>query len=78
MTLNSATCGSSVARPVSIALIDSVVAFGERPEYQSAVACSNMSIVGRAGVDRILEPAMSHEEKHALQRSADTLRSAVK
>jgi malate/lactate dehydrogenase len=34
--------------------------------------------VGRAGVERILEPSMSEEEKQALQRSAETLRGAVK
>jgi L-lactate dehydrogenase len=42
------------------------------------VTLSLPSVVGRTGVDRILEPAMSDEEKQALQRSADTLRSAVK
>jgi L-lactate dehydrogenase len=42
------------------------------------VTLSLPSVIGRAGIDRILEPSMSDEEKHALQRSADTLRSAVK
>jgi L-lactate dehydrogenase len=41
------------------------------------VTLSLPSIVGRAGVERILEPAMSDEEKRALQHSADTLRDAV-
>jgi L-lactate dehydrogenase len=41
------------------------------------VTLSLPGIVGRAGVDRILEPAMSTEERDALQRSADTLLSAV-
>lgn len=42
------------------------------------VTISLPSVVGRAGVERILEPSMSQEESEALQRSADTLRSAVK
>jgi L-lactate dehydrogenase len=46
------------------------------PAY--GVTLSLPSVVGRSGVERILEPAMSGEEKQALQRSADTLRSAVK
>ena len=35
------------------------------------------SVVGRAGVLRILEPSMSEEERQALERSADRLRSVV-
>ena len=35
------------------------------------------SIVGRAGVVRILEPDMTDEERQALQRSAETLRKAA-
>jgi len=35
------------------------------------------AIVGRRGVERVLEPAMSADECQALQRSADTLRSAL-
>lgn len=46
------------------------------PAY--GVTLSLPSVVGRAGVERILEPSMSDEEKQALQRSADTLRSATK
>jgi L-lactate dehydrogenase len=42
------------------------------------VTLSMPSVVGRSGVERILEPAMSDEEKQALQRSAETLRAAVK
>lgn len=41
------------------------------------VTLSLPSVVGRGGVDRILEPSMSDEEKHGLQRSAETLRSAL-
>ena len=33
-------------------------------------------ILGRNGVSRILEPAMTHEEFQGLQRSADTLKAA--
>ena len=35
------------------------------------------SVLGPAGVVQILEPAMSEEERQALQRSADTLKAAV-
>jgi L-lactate dehydrogenase len=40
------------------------------------VTLSLPSVVGRTGVERILAPSMSAEEKLALQRSADTLRGA--
>ena len=42
------------------------------------VTLSLPSVVRRAGVDRILEPSMSDEERQALRRSADALRSAMK
>lgn len=45
------------------------------PTYGTTL--SMPSVVGRAGVLRILEPSMSEEERHALERSADTLRAAV-
>jgi len=35
-------------------------------------------VLGRTGVNRILEPAMTEEELKALQRSADTLKAASK
>jgi L-lactate dehydrogenase len=35
------------------------------------------SVVGRTGVLRVLEPSMSEEERHALERSADRLRAVV-
>jgi malate/lactate dehydrogenase len=35
------------------------------------------SVLGRAGVVQILEPAMSEDERQALQRSADTLKAAL-
>jgi L-lactate dehydrogenase len=41
------------------------------------VTLSLPSIVGRTGVERILEPAMSDDEKQALQRSAETLGAAL-
>jgi L-lactate dehydrogenase len=41
------------------------------------VTLSMPSVVGRSGVVRILEPDMSGEERNAVQRSADTLRTAV-
>jgi L-lactate dehydrogenase len=45
------------------------------PAY--GVTLSLPSIVGRAGVERILEASMSEEEKQGLQSSAETLRSAL-
>ena len=41
------------------------------------VTLSLPSVVGREGVIRILEPAMSHEERQALRDSAEVLRKAV-
>jgi L-lactate dehydrogenase len=41
------------------------------------VTLSLPAVVGRRGVLRVLEPAMSADEGQALQRSADTLRSAL-
>jgi L-lactate dehydrogenase len=35
------------------------------------------SVVGGAGVLKILEPSMSEEERRALERSTDTLRAAL-
>ena len=45
------------------------------PAY--GVTLSLPAVVGRGGVVRVLEPAMSADERQALQRSADTLRSAL-
>jgi L-lactate dehydrogenase len=42
------------------------------------VTLSMPGILGRNGVSRILEPAMSEEELQGLQRSADTLKAASK
>ena len=41
------------------------------------VTLSVPSVVGRAGVIQRLSPDLSPAEQHALQRSAETLRSAV-
>jgi len=41
------------------------------------VPLSLPSVVGREGVSRILEPAMSVEERRALDQSAEALRQAV-
>jgi len=45
------------------------------PKY--GVTLSLPSVVGREGVNRILEPAMSNEERQALDKSADVLRQVV-
>ena len=42
------------------------------------VTLSMPGILGRAGVSRILEPAMTEEELQGLERSADRLRAASK
>jgi L-lactate dehydrogenase len=44
---------------------------------QYGATLSLPSVIGRAGVTRILEPAMSDEERQALDQSAETLRQAV-
>jgi L-lactate dehydrogenase len=72
---------SSVPRSARIAEIilgDEQVAIpigSYNPAY--GVTLSLPSIVGRRGVVRVLEPAMSADERQALQRSADALRSAL-
>jgi L-lactate dehydrogenase len=45
------------------------------PTY--GVTLSLPCVVGREGVVQILEPAISEQERTALERSAETLRSAV-
>ena len=70
--------GMVCARIAEIVLRDerAVIPLGSfNPAY--GVTLSLPSIVGRAGVERILQPSMSDEEKQALRRSADTLRSAM-
>jgi L-lactate dehydrogenase len=71
--------GMVCARIAEIVLRDerAVIPVGSfNPAY--GVTLSLPSVVGRAGVVRILEPSMSDEEKQALGRSAETLRNAVK
>ena len=46
-----------------------------QPRY--GVTLSLPSVLGREGVLEILEPEMSDEERHGLERSAETLRQAV-
>ena len=41
------------------------------------VTLSLPSVVGENGVQRVLEPEMSEEERHGLQRSADAIRAAT-
>ena len=45
------------------------------PTYGATL--SMPSVVGRAGVLRILDPSMSDEERHAVERSAERLRAVV-
>src|ERR1700704_4208192 len=71
--------GMVCARIAEIVLRDerAVIPIGSfNPAY--GVTLSLPGVVGRDGVERILEPVMSDEEKQALQRSADTLRSALR
>jgi L-lactate dehydrogenase len=71
--------GIVCARIAEIVLRDerAVIPVGSfNPAY--GVTLSLPSVVGRAGVERILEPSMSDEEKQALQRGADTLRNTMK
>jgi malate/lactate dehydrogenase len=42
-----------------------------------AVTLSMPSVLGQTGVTQILEPAMSDEERQALQHSAETLKAAA-
>jgi L-lactate dehydrogenase len=71
--------GMVCARIAQIVLRDerAVIPVGSfNPAY--GVTLSLPSVVGRSGVERVLEPSMSDEEKQALQRSAATLRTALK
>jgi len=70
--------GMVSARIAEIVLRDerAVIPIGcYNPAY--GVTLSLPAIVDRRGVVRILEPAMSADEREALQRSSDTLRSAL-
>jgi L-lactate dehydrogenase len=70
--------GMASARIAEIVLRDerAVIPIGSyNPQY--GVTLSMPSVLGRTGVVEILEPAMSDDERQALQRSADTLKAAV-
>ena len=70
--------GMVSARIAEIVLRDerAVVPIGSyNPTY--GVTLSMPSVLGQAGVAQILAPAMSDDERHALHRSADTLKAAV-
>jgi L-lactate dehydrogenase len=70
--------GMVCARLAQVVLHDerAVIPVGSfNPEY--GVTLSLPSVVGRAGVERILEPSMSDEERQGLQCGAETLRSAL-
>jgi L-lactate dehydrogenase len=69
--------GMVSARIAEIVLRDerAVIPIGSyNPHY--GVTLSMPSVLGRDGVVQILEPEMSNEERQALERSAETLRSA--
>jgi len=70
--------GMVSARIAEIVLRDErgVIPIGSyNPKY--GVTLSMPSVLGQTGVVQFLEPAMSQEERQALQRSAETLKAAV-
>jgi len=70
--------GMATARIVEALLRDehSVMPVGSfNPTYGTTLSLP--SVLGRAGVSRILEPEMSEDEREALERSAARLREAV-
>jgi L-lactate dehydrogenase len=70
--------GVVAGRVAEVVLRDERAVFpvgSHNPRY--GVALSLPSVVGRAGVTEVLWPQMSDEETRALERSAETLRSAV-
>jgi L-lactate dehydrogenase len=69
--------GMVSARIAEIVLRDesAVIPIGAfNPKF--GVTLSLPGILGRKGVSRVLEPAMSEEELQGLQRSSDTLKAA--
>ena len=70
--------GMASARVAEMVLRDdrAVIPIGSY-NLKYGVTLSMPSVLGRSGVAQILEPDMSEEERQALQRSAETLRSAV-
>jgi L-lactate dehydrogenase len=70
--------GMVAGRVAEVVLRDEQAVFpagSHNPRY--GVALSLPSVVGRAGVQEVLWPDMSDEEKRGLERSADTLKSAL-
>jgi L-lactate dehydrogenase len=70
--------GMVSARIAEIVLRDegAVIPIGSyNPRY--GVTLSMPSVLGQTGVTQILEPAMSDDERQAVQRSAETLKAAV-
>jgi L-lactate dehydrogenase len=70
--------GMVAARLAEVVLRDerAVIPIGSyNPTY--GVTLSMPSVVGRQGVTRILDPDLSDEERQALQRSAETLRTVA-
>jgi L-lactate dehydrogenase len=70
--------GMVAARIAEIVLRDErgVIPIGSyNPTY--GVTLSMPSVLGQTGVVHVLEPAMSDEERQALQLSAETLKAAV-
>jgi L-lactate dehydrogenase len=70
--------GMATARIVEAVLRDehAVLSVGSfNPGYGTTLSLP--TVLGRAGVIRVLEPEMSEDEKQGLQRSADRLREAV-
>ncbi len=47
------------------------------PQKRFGVTLSLPSVVGRSGVIQVFEPDMSDEERHALDKSAETLKAAL-
>jgi L-lactate dehydrogenase len=47
-------------------------------QKQFGVTLSLPSIVGRSGVEAVLEPELSDDERAGLQKSAETLKQALK
>ncbi|MDB4957093.1 MAG: malate dehydrogenase [Myxococcales bacterium] len=70
--------GMVCARLTEMVLRDerAVIPIG-RYNAKFGVTLSLPSVVGRGGVDRILEPEMSDAERQGLQRSADAIRGAL-
>ena len=70
--------GMVSARIAEVVLLDerAVVPIGSyNPKY--GVTLSMPSVLGRKGVERIIEPEMSEQERQTLERSADALRKAL-